>query len=186
MIAVIAPQSARPSTLIIAVAVAHDERAEVGVAEAEGAENVGVLRDLLDRIAGVIDEDFLRGDEDAHRRFESLDIERAVRALELHQVQRSEIAGGVIEEQIFRARIGGILLGSVPLQVCHLWMVASNCIPGSPQIMCAFGDFVAASVRASFRSQRLAVVHAARPPFAAFDRGLHELVAHAHADRFSF
>src|SRR6476619_793626 len=22
----------------------------------------------------------------------------------------------------------------VPLQVCHLWMVVSNCIPGSPQI----------------------------------------------------
>src|SRR3954454_7255232 len=23
---------------------------------------------------------------------------------------------------------------SVPLHVCHLWMVVSNCIPGSPQI----------------------------------------------------
>ena len=39
-----------------------------------------VFRDLLDRITGVIDDDFLRGDEDAHRGLEALDIERAVLA----------------------------------------------------------------------------------------------------------
>ena len=65
---------------VVAVAVAHDERAEIGVAEAERAENVRVLRDLLDRVAGVIDEDFLRGDEDADGGLEALDIERAVLA----------------------------------------------------------------------------------------------------------
>ena len=65
---------------IVAEAVAHDERAEIGVAQSERAENMRVLRDLFDRITGVIDDDFLRGDEDAHRGFESLDIEVAVRA----------------------------------------------------------------------------------------------------------
>ena len=89
-------------------AVAHDERAEVGVAEAERAENVRVLGDFLGRIAGVVHEDFLRGDENAHRGLEALDVERAVLALELHQVQRGEIAGGVVEEDVFRARIGGV------------------------------------------------------------------------------
>ena len=34
----------------VAVAVAHDERAEVGVAEAEGAEDVAVFRDVLGRV----------------------------------------------------------------------------------------------------------------------------------------
>ena len=32
------------------------------VAEPEGAEDVRVFRDLFDRVAGVIDDDFLRGD----------------------------------------------------------------------------------------------------------------------------
>ena len=63
---------------VVAVAVAHDERAEVRVAEAEGAEDVRVLRDLLDRVTGVIDDDFLRGDEDADGGLEALDVERAV------------------------------------------------------------------------------------------------------------
>ena len=76
MIAVIAPASARPSSRVVGQAVAHDERAEVGVAEAERAEDVGVLGDFLGRIAGVIDEDFLRGDEDAHGGLEALDVER--------------------------------------------------------------------------------------------------------------
>ena len=65
---------------VVAVAVAHDERAEIGIAEAERAEDVRVLGDFLDRVTGVIDDDFLRGDEDADRGLEALDIERAVLA----------------------------------------------------------------------------------------------------------
>ena len=63
---------------VVRQAVAHDERAEVGVTEAEGAEDVGVFRDLLGRVAGVVDEDFLGGDEDAHGGLEALHVERAV------------------------------------------------------------------------------------------------------------
>ena len=80
MIEVIAPQMRAAFLAVVAVAVAHDERAEIRVAEPERAEDVRVLRDLLDRIAGVIDQDFLRGNEDAHRRLEALDVEDAVRA----------------------------------------------------------------------------------------------------------
>ena len=104
---------------VVAVAVAHDERAEIGVTQAQRAKDVRVLGDLFDRITGVIDDDFLRGNEDAHRGLETLDIEGAVLGLELHQVERSEIAGGVIEEEIFAAGIGRILpagsLAGVPL-----------------------------------------------------------------------
>src|SRR6266478_2432668 len=39
----------------------------------------------------------------------------------------------------------------VPLQVCHLWIVVSNCIPGSPQ-MCVPSAIFRSNDRASFRS----------------------------------
>ena len=78
-----------------------------------------VLRDFLDRIARIVDDDFLCGNEYSHRRFEPLDVERALRVFELHQVQRGEVAGGIIEKEIFRTRIGRICR-AVPLQVCHL------------------------------------------------------------------
>src|SRR2546425_11947480 len=41
---------------------------------------------------------------------------------------------------------------AVPLQVCHLWMVESNCIPGSPQ-MWVPSAILRSNERASFRSQ---------------------------------
>src|SRR5215218_10910481 len=41
---------------------------------------------------------------------------------------------------------------SVPLQVCHLWIVESNCIPGSPQ-MWVPSAILRSKVRASFLSQ---------------------------------
>src|SRR6267378_8459776 len=42
----------------------------------------------------------------------------------------------------------------VPLQVCHLWIVESNCIPGSPQ-MYVPSEILRNSVRASLRSHGL-------------------------------
>jgi hypothetical protein len=51
---------------IIRQAVAHAERAEVREAQAQGAEDVGVFRDFLGRIARVVHENFLRRDVDAH------------------------------------------------------------------------------------------------------------------------
>src|SRR4029434_4827079 len=59
----------------------------------------------------------------------------------------------------------------VPLQVCHLWMVVSNCIPGSPQIWVP-SAILRSSARASFRSQgepsRTRRVHHSRSSIAAF------------------
>ena len=137
-----------------------------------------VLRDLLDRVTRVVDDDFLRGDEDPHRRFESLDVERAFRVLELHQVQRGEIAGGVIEKEIFRTRIGRIL----PARSFAGMPFVNGGIelhPGVTADMRAFRDFpqqacAHPSLAAAFRP------HPPRPPFAAFHRGVHELVTHAH------
>ena len=49
MIAVSAPQRARPSARVVAVAHGHQQAADVGVAEAEGAEAVGELGDARAR-----------------------------------------------------------------------------------------------------------------------------------------
>src|SRR5207248_10081610 len=68
---------------IITEPVAHDERPEVRVAESERAENMRVLRDFLDRVTRVIDYDLLRCDENARRRFESIDIKVALRSFKL-------------------------------------------------------------------------------------------------------
>src|SRR5205814_4432124 len=86
-----------------------NERAEIGVTEPERAEDVRILRDFFDGVAGVVDNNFLRGNENAHGRFKAVDIEHAVRFLELHQIKRSQIAGGVIEEKVFTAGISRIL-----------------------------------------------------------------------------
>src|SRR5204863_3368162 len=71
---------------IVTEPVTHDERPEIRVAQSKRAENMGVLRDFLDRVTRIIDNDLLRRDENAHRRLESIDIKIALRSLELHQI----------------------------------------------------------------------------------------------------
>src|SRR5206468_5401507 len=48
-------------------------------------------------------------------------------------------------------------IGSVPLQVCHLWMAPSYCSPGSPQIQVP-SEILRNRVAASFFSSGLPVV----------------------------
>ena len=133
-------------------------------------------------IAGVVDEDFLRGDEDAHGGLEALDVEGAVGLLELHQVERGEIAGGVVEEEIFGAGIGRVLpvgaLAGVPavdgVVELHAGIAAD---PG------ALGD-LAQEVLGALLFARLAVADGLRPEFLVLDRRVHELVAGADGEVF--
>ena len=163
---------------VVAVAVGHDQRAEVGIAEAEGAEDVRVLGDRLDRVAGVVDQDLLGRDEQAHGGLEAPDIETAVIPLEAHQVERGQVAGGVVQEQVFRARVGRVLaagaLAGVPLVdggvELHAGVAAD---PG------ALGD-LAQQGAGILLLAGLVVGDAARPPLAALEGGVHELVAGAH------
>ena len=92
-----------PLHAVVSVSVTHDQRSQIRVTEPERPENVRVLRDFSDGVARVIDHDLLRGDEDARRRFESLDIERAVCCFEFQQIERREIARRVVEEEVLRA-----------------------------------------------------------------------------------
>ena len=103
-------------------------------------------------------------------------------SLEFHQVQRGEVAGGVIEKEIFRAGIGGILprrsFAGMPFVNRGVELH-----PGIAADMGAFGDFAQKRARILVLAGR-AVAHPARPPFAVLDCGVHEFVAHAHAQVF--
>ena len=63
---------------IVRQTVTHAERAEIGKAKAKRAEDVGIFGDFLRRITGVVHENFLRSDVNAHSGLEPLDIEFAV------------------------------------------------------------------------------------------------------------
>ena len=95
----------------------HEQRAEIGVAETERTIVVRVLHDRFRRVAGVVDENFLRGDGDGAGVTVGGDVEGAVGG-ELHQIQRREVAGGVVEEHVLAAGIAGVdargVLAGVP------------------------------------------------------------------------
>ena len=166
---------------VVGQAVAHDERAEVGVAEAEGAEDVRVLRDLLGRIAGVVHQDFLGGDEDAHGGLEPLDVERAVLALELHQVQRGEVAGGVVEEDVFASRDWWSGSARCPCRCAISGWRRRIAGPGRRRSRCPRRS-CRSSALASFFSSGLPVVTERVHHSLPVQGGLHELVADAHGE----
>ena len=140
---------------------------------------MGVLRDLLDRVARVVDKNFLRCDEDPRRRLEALDVKDAILAFELHQVQGGEIARRVIEKEVFRAGVCRVLpagaFAGVPFVDGRIELH-----PGVTADVGAFRYF-AQQATCLFAFTRFPVAHVPRPPFAIFHRGIHELVAHPHA-----
>ncbi len=109
MMAVMAPAIGASLVRVVGQAATHEQGAEVGVAQAEGPEAVRVLLDLGRRVGGVVDEDLLGRDGQASGEAEGLDVELAVGIDELHEVQRGQVAGGVVEERELRAGVGGVL-----------------------------------------------------------------------------
>ena len=108
MMAVSAPQIARPASESYGMPDGHQQAADIGVAEAERAEFVGELGDLLGRELRHHHRDFEHDGPQPHRVLVALDVEVAgLLVAEGEQVQRRQIAGGVVEEHVFRARIAG-------------------------------------------------------------------------------
>ena len=79
----------------------HQQGAKVRVAKAQRTVIVAVAADVLGRIAGVVHQDFLSGDEHFARLLEGFDVELAIFFDELHQVDRREIARRIIQEHVF-------------------------------------------------------------------------------------
>ena len=70
----------------------HQQCAEVGVSQAQRTIVVGIPADHFRGISGVVDQDFLRGDDHVHGMTVGFDVESAVGS-ELQQIQAREIAG---------------------------------------------------------------------------------------------
>src|SRR5581483_10720173 len=92
---------------VIRQAGGHEQRAEVGIAESERAIIVRVPGDHLGWIAGVVDKNFLGGNDDVNCVTIGFDVEGAVGS-ELEQVKAGKVAGRVIEEHVLAARIAGV------------------------------------------------------------------------------
>ena len=90
---------------IIRDTVRHQEAANIGIAQTERAEFIGEFGDFLGRELRHRHRDFEHDCPETHGMLIGFDLERAVRIAELQQVQRGEVAGRVIKEHIFRARI---------------------------------------------------------------------------------
>ena len=88
---------------VVGQAPVHQEHAEVGIAEAERPVIVAVAVDGRRRVARVVDEDLLGRDERPARRRERLGVELPVLLAELHEVERREVARGVVEEHVLGA-----------------------------------------------------------------------------------
>src|SRR5207249_5676005 len=102
---------------VVGQAARHQQRAEVRVAEPELAVGLRVPLDLWRRVRGVADGDLLREEDGVDRVLEGLDVELAVLAAELHQVQRGEVARTVVNGHVFRARVRRVDSGRVRQRV---------------------------------------------------------------------
>ena len=102
--------AAQPPGLVRIVGQAgrHDQAAEVRIAQPQRPEAMAIGGDLLRRIAGVVDQDFLGDKHHPARRLEPLGVERAVVAAELHQVDARQVARRVVDEHVFGARVAGV------------------------------------------------------------------------------
>ena len=100
---------------------------------------MAVAHDRFGGIAGVVDQDFLRGDQDVYGVAIGFDVECAVRR-ELQQIQAGQVAGGVVQEHVFAARVAGVdaggVLAGVPAVDCGVVLHAGvAAVPGG------FGNF---------------------------------------------
>ena len=101
-----------PGRRVVGQAAAHEQRAEVGIAQAERPEAVAVLLDLRRRVAGVVDEDLLGRDRQAAAVAEVVDVELAVVADERHEVERRQVAvvgDQALGDERVRDRLGDVV-----------------------------------------------------------------------------
>jgi hypothetical protein len=95
----------RPARVaVIAEPHVHQQPADVGIAEAEGPEVVAKLRDFLGRELRHGHADLQRHGPQPGGVHVGIGVELAVLE-EGQQVQRGEVAGGVVEEHVFRAGV---------------------------------------------------------------------------------
>ena len=135
-----------------------------------------IAGDGLGGVTGEIDQNFLGGDHDVDGVAVGFDVEGAVRG-ELHEVERREVAGGVVEEHVLAAGIAGVdaggVLGGVPAVDGGIELHAGiAAVPGS------FGD-LAQEIAGLVGLVRGAVLNVAGGEVGVALGGEHELVVNA-------
>ena len=93
---------------VVGKAERHQQRAEVGVADAQLAELAAGLGDLLGRVVGAADQDLLRREDDLDRVHVAIDVEVAVLVEVVQQVDRRQVARRVVEVHVLAARVGAV------------------------------------------------------------------------------
>ncbi len=164
---------------VVREAAVHQQRAEVGVAQAERPIAVAVLLDLRRRVAGVVDHDLLRRDRHLGGEPEGVDVELAVVLDELHQVEARQVAGGVVEEHVLAARVGRV----DPVRVGARMPVVDGGVVLDARVAAQVRGVrhLAEDVAGLVRAGRLAVGDLVGRPVAVPLHRAHEVVGHANA-----
>ena len=162
---------------VIGVALRHQQAADIGETKAEGAVLVGQLGDFLRRELRHQDRDLEGQGPEAAGMLEGRDVEAAILVAELHQVQRRQVTGRIVEEHIFRARVGSVdpasLGAGVPL--VDGGVVLQSRIGACP---CGIGDLFPKVGRIDALGDAIvAALH--QLPVALVEDGLKEFVADA-------
>ena len=151
---------------VVRDAQAHQERAEIRVSEPERPILVRTQRDFLRRIRRERDDDFHRRGKNAHGCTEARNVKQSIVIKKLDKVDASEVASGIVQKEVFTARIAGVdaprLLARVPflngIVKLHARVGASprgvrNLVHEMPRVIFG-GDFTARAIR---RLPRLAL-----------------------------
>ena len=153
----------------------HEQATQIGITQTEWTILVTVLGNFLNRITGVIDQNFLRNKNNAARRDERVIIEISSFTAESHQIDTGQIARRIIKEHVLTARIGRVdspgFRTRVPTVDRRIILKAR--IPASPS---CFRNLVENFPRLIYRTFERRIGYPMRGPrLVFFDRG-HEIV----------
>ncbi len=99
----------RPSLVgVVGDAQPHQQRTDVGESQPEGPVEIAQFGDPPRGERGHQNGDLENDRPQTNGVPETLDIEGAVTTEECDQVERRQIAGGIVEEHVLRARVGGV------------------------------------------------------------------------------
>ena len=164
---------------VVGQAARHEQRAEIGIAEAQRPVGMAVLRNRRRRVARVVDENLLRRNESTARVLEGLDVELAVGTHELHQVDGRQVARRVVQEHVLGARVRRVdarrVRAGMPLVDGRVELHA-----GITANVGAFGD-EPHQITGLVGVQHGAIPHRLRRPVPIVQDRAHELVGDAHA-----
>ena len=109
------PRVGAAPVAVVGQAHGHEQRAEVGVTQAQLPEGAGVLPDLVRGVARVVDDDVLGHDHDVDGVDESHHVEGAFVGQVLEQVDRGQVARAVVQVHVLGtgvARVDAVRVGA--------------------------------------------------------------------------